>query len=141
MHAIVSRHGNGALNVIVPLFVILDLSVIDGRSGGCPVFVEIGPNAIFIMSPDIPILSTKRALPPELDASDALVCLSLALLKSDTSLCPRCALKSAGDFSSFTIGERGRFVIEPNAWLPSFQVDKRQRVEETPIRKPTHQTG
>jgi hypothetical protein len=114
--------GDGAQISIDPIFVILNHSTIDGRSGGNPVYVTIDPDAIFIKSPDSQILTSAASLPPELDLAGTLAGLSVSLLKGETMMRDRCEVKALRDFSSLTVTDRGGFPIEPNAWLPSFHL-------------------
>ena len=110
---------NGASIDIASQFLILQNSVINGLSGGDPVFVTIDPNAVFLNS-NSQILTAAASLPPELDISGSLIIFSVSLIESLAQLQPGCAARFANDVSSFTVERPRGAPLRPDGWLPSF---------------------
>ena len=101
-------------------FVLLNDSVIDGRSGvQADVRVMVGSQTTFLQSTDSQILSTKVTLPPETHLAGELISLP-GMLQTNLELVPVCAPHIGGDFSSFIITGRGGTPPDPAGWFPDY---------------------
>jgi filamentous hemagglutinin family protein len=104
--------GNGAQITIDPDVVVLNHSVIDGRSGGTPVEVIV-VSENYLKSTDSQILSTAVTTPVETDIASALARLPAGLLGENARLAAQCGLRLGGRSSSFIVTGRGTLAPEP----------------------------
>jgi len=116
--SLIGRAGqDGGQIIIDPLFVILDHSLIDGRSGGLPVLVTI-ESTIFLCNACI-ILTNEDEDQPELDQATIYLAPTASLLDAEAQLKPHCAVQFGDQASSFTVSGRGGTPVAPGRWLPS----------------------
>ena len=100
---------------------VLNNSLVDGRSGDRRLKVDIDERFTFLKSLDSKILADNPVLPVELDASGAFTTLSVDLADTRQVLDDACLrLVEGTGFSSFTVVGRSGTPPAPGGWTPSY---------------------
>jgi large exoprotein involved in heme utilization and adhesion len=121
-----SGFGNGGNLAIDPSFLILnDSSLISkssfGNGGNITILSDyfIQSEGTVDASAPFGLAGTVSVSAPQVDLSGSLIGLPNNLLDAESLLRPDCAVRLAGDVSTFTILGRGGLPLEPGGFVPS----------------------
>lgn len=121
--------GDGGNLTIDPIFFILNDSSLISKSssangGNITILSDYFFQSSSVIDASAPfgLPGTVSVTAPEVDLSGSLVGLPGNLLGAETQLRPDCAVRLAGDISSFVILGRGGLPIEPGGFVPSAAV-------------------